>query len=121
MGIRCLHHHLTGQFQTCSMSIGFKMELLRGKRKVMWISININALSYTTGALQHNLFTLPSDPSHICQSIQIEFYFASEVGTIIIVARLKRKVWTLLNNNFWFDKIEINSMYVCYLEVSCFI
>lgn len=38
-----------------------------------------------------------------------------------IVDKLKRKVWTLLNNDFWLDKIEINSIYVCYLEVSCHI
>lgn len=51
MGIRCLHHHLSNLFQTWSMSIGFKMEPLRGNCKVMWFSININAWGYATGAL----------------------------------------------------------------------
>lgn len=49
--------------QTWAMSIGFKMEPLRGNCKVMWFSININARGYATGALQHNLFSLPSDPA----------------------------------------------------------
>lgn len=84
MGIRCLHHRLASHFQTWSMSIGFKMEPLRGNCKVMWFSININAQGYATGAMKHNLFYLPSDPSHICQSIQIDLIFhipdAAEVG-----------------------------------------
>lgn len=38
----------------------------------MWFSININALGNATRAQKHNLFYLPSDPSHIYQSIQID-------------------------------------------------
>lgn len=79
VGIRCLHHRLSSLFQTWSMSIGFKMEPLRGNCKVMWFSININARGYATGALQHNLFSPPSDPARpiasICQSIQIDLTF----------------------------------------------
>lgn len=56
MGIRCLHHCLARNVQTRSMSIGFRLEPLRGNYKVMWFSININARGYATGALKHNLF-----------------------------------------------------------------
>lgn len=63
---------IASHFQTWSMSIGFKMKPLRGNCKVMWFSININALGNATRARKHNLFYLPSDPSHIYQSIQID-------------------------------------------------
>lgn len=76
----CFHAWISGgcitpiasHFQTWSMSIGFKMKPLRGNCKVMWFSININALGNATRARKHNLFYLPSDPSHIYQSIQID-------------------------------------------------